>query len=302
MDPTVTKTQAYIYAARPKTLTASLVPALVGTVLAKTEGGRVDWIIGLNAILCAILIQAGINYFNDAIDFEKGSDTAERLGPPRASLMGWLTADEVKYAAWTFYFLAAFFAIPLIVHGGSVILALLLICLAGGYMYTGGPYPLSYTGWGDVAVVLFFGLVITGTAYYLQTGMVDQKAGLAGLQLGLFATAIIAVNNTRDIKQDKQAKKKTIPVRFGLIAGKLEITLCLVLPFFLNLYWSRFGLDMLTFLPLCLFPLAYVIQLGVWRQPPGKIYNGFLGLAALLHLSFGLLLVTAIYLQYADFS
>lgn len=281
---------AWILAFRPKTLTASFVPIFVATMLALKTAGQVDWIISICALLAAVLIQMGTNLVNDAIDYQKGADTSERLGPMRVTQSGLLTGTEVL-AAGIFCFVAAFFAgIPLIISGGTFFAFLLVISGALGYLYTGGPYPLAYKGLGDLFVLLFFGLVATCAVYYLQVGAISTGSMIAGAQIGLLATVMIAINNLRDVEGDARVNKRTVPVRFGADFAKKEIICLILAPFLLNLFWIISGRVYAGFMPFFLVPLAMKIVQGVLFNPPGKIYNKFLGMAALLQILFGLFL------------
>lgn len=270
----------WLMAARPKTLTASLIPVVVGTVLA-WKHQPIDWVLALCSLFCAVALQIGTNLINDALDFKKGVDTDKRVGPVRVAQRGLLSPSQVMMGGGFSLALAVLFGIPLVVKGGMAISLFLAVSVLLAYLYTGGPYPLSYQGLGEVFVFLFFGLVATGGAYYIQTLELSREALLTGAQIGLLATLLIAVNNVRDYYQDKQANKKTIVVRFGINFGKGVIAFCAFIPFILN---------PLQFLPWITLPLAFLIVRRVWLLTPGKEYNEILGLSALLHLLFGSLL------------
>lgn len=273
-------------AARPKTLTAALIPVMAGTALAE----NFHWHITLFAFLAAIFIQIGTNLINDALDFKKGADTSERLGPQRVTQSGLLSAQQVL-AAGTLSFLAAwFFGMPLMIQGGWPIVFLLAISILCGYLYTGGPMPLAYHGLGELFVLMFFGLLGTVAVYYLQTGSVNIESIVAGTQIGLLATLLIAINNFRDYRGDAKANKRTLAVRFGKSFARYEIATLALLPFFLNLIWFGMGLHAAAILPWITFPLAILIVCKVWTTEPGRIYNQYLGFSALLHLVFGVLL------------
>jgi len=285
----------WVLACRPKTLTAAVAPVLVGTGLAGLEGHGPKWSLTGFALLSATAIQIATNLFNDAIDFRKGADTRERLGPLRVTQSGLIPPGRVMAGGLVASLVAVGFGVPLVVAGGWPIVVIGLVALVFAYGYTGGPFPLSYLGLGDLFVIVFFGLVAVGGMYYLHTGAWDGSAGMAGLQIGFLAAAILAVNNLRDVKTDRKTGKKTLPVRFGIGFGRLEIAAMCLLPFGLNGWWfSRSSAAAL--LPLLALPLAIMVVRGVYLQPPGPIYNRLLARAAALELAFGALLTVGMLL------
>jgi 1,4-dihydroxy-2-naphthoate octaprenyltransferase len=159
MTTTTRPSTPWLLAARPKTLTASLSPVIVGTGLAYgfSPAPARPWL-AVVALLSATCIQIATNLVNDAADFEKGADTAERLGPTRVTQSGLLHGRHVMAAAGAFFLLAAMFGLPLIVAGGTPILVIGVLSIAAGYAYTAGPFPLAYLGLGEVFVILFFGV------------------------------------------------------------------------------------------------------------------------------------------------
>lgn len=288
---------AWFLASRPKTLTASLVPVLTGTALAFHKIGGVQWIFSLYALLVALFIQIGTNLVNDALDFKKGADNKDRLGPKRVTQSGLLSMKAVMRGGILCFAVSMLFAIPLIFKGGIPLLCILLLSLLCGYLYTGGPYPLAYHGLGDFFVLVFFGFVATGAVDYIQTGSVGLTTLLAGGQVGLLSCVMIAINNLRDIKSDLSAGKLTLAARFGIRFGRLEITLLILLPFALNLLWLLAGSPQTAVYPLFLFPTALFLIRNIWNHDPSPVYNYFLGLAALLHFLFGLLLSLGLFLR-----
>ncbi len=290
LDKNTPSLKALFLAARPKTLTAAFVPVLVGTSLAAAEGASINWLLPLSALLSALSIQIGTNLINDALDFKKGADTEERIGPARITQQGILTPAQVLGAGYAFFVLSVLLALPLVVAGGFPLLITILLSIICGYLYTGGPYPLAYVGLGDLFVILFFGFVATGATFYVQTGVLAPKALLAGLQLGMLATVMIAINNLRDRFSDAKANKNTLAVRFGVSFARLEIALMALGPFALSFYWTTLGDRYAAMAPWISFPLAWSLVRFIRRTPPGPIYNKFLGVGALLQLMFGILL------------
>ncbi|NGX57351.1 MAG: 1,4-dihydroxy-2-naphthoate octaprenyltransferase [Chlamydiae bacterium] len=296
MEVEVTPRQAWIFAARPKTLTVAFIAVLVGSALAWSTDVTFNWFIAVLALICALLIQIGANLINDAADFKSGADTEERMGFPRATQMGWLTHDQVYKGGLLAFGFAFILGIPLIMKGGIIILILLILSIISAYAYTAGPFPLAYNGLGEVFVMIFFGYICTSVPYYLQTGNFDSMSFLAGTQIGLLSTVLIAINNTRDIVGDRKVGKRTLAAQFGLLFGKLEITFCVMVPLLICLLWGYYDRIIAAFLPLCLFPLATIIVNGIMHNPPGKIYNNYFVLATLYHLVFGLLLTLGLLL------
>lgn len=287
----------WIQAMRPKTLTAALVPFSAGAALAYSNQAPIAWGLLCVAIFSAICIQIATNLINDAFDFAKGADDQERLGPQRAIQQGFATGPQVYALGMIFFLASLLIGIPLIIHGGLAIAAILLLSILSGYLYTGGPKPLAYVGLGDLFVVIFFGWVATLAGYWLQTGWVDWKSFLLGTQIGLLCTLMIAINNLRDINSDIRANKKTLAVRFGQTFAKVEILFLAIVPFALNLCWLTWGYVYAALLPFFTLPLASILMLKIWKSYPSKAYNRYLGMAALLHLSFGIFLIIGFILQ-----
>lgn len=275
---------------RPKTLTAALVPCLAATALAAGTGRPYEIPVLLFALASAFLIQIGTNLVNDAVDFKKGADTEERIGPKRITASGILKPSQTLWLATAIFLLAVAFGVPLVFKGGWPIVALGLVSVAMGYSYTAGPLPLAYLGLGDLFVILFFGLAAVGGLYFLHTGALDADVLWLGLQIGMHATVLIAVNNLRDRAGDAKVGKRTLAVRFGVSFSRAEIAILALAPFAMNFYWWSLGKTLACFLPLLALPLALILVKGIFRTEPGPVYNKFLGMAAGVHLLFGLLL------------
>ena len=280
----------WIMAARPKTLTAALVPILVGTSLAYTLVGSAHLILSLFAFLSAVFIQIGTNLINDALDFKKGADTAERQGPVRVTQSGLMTPAQVGWGGFFCFLMAIGLAIPLVVAGGKTIVVIGLLSLLAGYLYTGSSLALAYTGLGDLFVLIFFGWVAVGGVYFLHSGTWNLSMMIAATQVGLLATVLIAINNLRDYQTDQKVSKRTLAVRFGPTFARCEITVLCFMPFIAGVYWLQNQLIFAFVLPLLMLPIAVRLVQQIWTTSPGRIYNQFLGQGALLHLSFGVLL------------
>lgn len=269
----------WIFAARLPTLTAALSPVLVGASMAAQDQGF-HMLSTLAALWGAIWIQIGTNFINDLYDAQKGVDTPDRLGPPRAVAQGWISSKTMRRAIVIAYFLAGCAGIYLIFRGGWPILFVGLASMLAGWAYTAGPRPLAYTGWADLFVFLFFGIVAVVGTYYVNTLHLSGKAFLASLPMGALITNILVVNNIRDLPTDRRAGKRTLAVRLGRRAALIEYTLMLALA-----YGVAFG--MRVWLVGATLPIA-LIQWVRLRRWEGKALNRVLAGTAQLVLWFSL--------------
>jgi len=258
-------------------------------VVAIAPGAFLLWLSAF-ALMSAVCIQIGTNFFNDVLDFKKGADTEERLGPARLSQTGALSARAVTLAGAGAFVLACLFALPLVWSGGVVIVAIGVASLLCGYLYTGGPAPLAYVGLGEAFVLLFFGLVAVGGIVYLHTHAFDARALVAGAQIGLLACVLIAINNLRDRESDAKAGKRTMAVRLGERRAKFEIAALLAVPFLLGAFWIARGWLLAGLLPLVFAPMAVSLVRDVFRTTPSRAYNAFLARSAKIQMGFALLL------------
>ena len=190
----------------------------------------------LAALLGALLIQIGTNLSNDYFDFVKGADTEERLGPARATQAGWIRPEIILRSSLLLFAAAVIIGIFLVLRGGWPIVLIGITSVICGILYTGGPYPLAYLGLGEIFVVIFFGPVATLGTYYVQALEFSKEVFIAGLAPGLISTALIAVNNLRDIPTDIKARKRTLAVRFGYRFARIEYTLCILGGLFIPLF------------------------------------------------------------------
>ncbi len=287
---TKNKWQSVVLAFRPKTLTASFVPCLAATALASAEGLPIKWWIFAYALTASFLIQIGTNLVNDAMDFKKGADTIERIGPQRITQAGVLTSTQVMLLATVFFISAIAFGLPLVIEGGLPIVIIGILSVLMGYAYTAGPFPLAYRGLGDVFVILFFGLVAVMGLFFLHSKLWTASAFILGLQIGFHATILIAINNLRDRDGDARVNKRTLAVRLGIEGARKEIYFLCLAPFALQIYWLVQGRWIAAALPFLALPLAIKIMKNIRSTPPSPVYNKFLGQSAGLHLVFGGLL------------
>ncbi len=221
--------QAWMMAARPRTLTIAVSPVIVGTTLAWRDGARIDLAVFAAALIAAVLIQAGTNLHNDAADAD--ADATGRIGPLRVTAEGLLSAEQVRRAAYGCFLLAFLIGIWLVAKGGVPILVIGLLSLAAGLAYSGGPWPISHTPLGEVFVIIFFGLFGVAGSYWLQMHALSAAALAGGLVVGLPAAAILLVNNTRDMLQDMAAGRRTLAIVIGRFHAGLLYAALLLIPY-----------------------------------------------------------------------
>lgn len=270
------KLRAWVDASRPKTLWAAVAPVIIGTAMAYADN-QAHWLSAILAAVGAILIQVGTNFANDYFDYHQGADPSERLGPVRALQLGFVTPKIMKRAFITVFFMAFLIGLYLIWRGGWPMLAIGLLSILCGIIYTGGPFPLGYYGLGDLFVLIFFGVVAVSGTYYVQALQINSLVVLSGLAPGLFSTAILTVNNLRDIHTDRKAGKKTLAVRFGETFSRLEylfsIFIACLVPVILVLlsYSHHYAMGATLVLLFAVPSIKIVIQ-----EKPGKIFNSVL--------------------------
>ncbi len=221
---------AWLMAARPATLTAAIAPVVVGTAHAIRDDSA-HWGGASAALLGAILIQIGTNFINDVEDFERGADNEKRTGPARAVERGLISPSRMRLGAIACFVGAAIAGLYLVQLAGWPILLIGVLSIISGIAYTAGPWPLAYLGLGDVFVFVFFGPAAVCGTYLVQANTVTTSVFLSGCAVGALATAILAVNNTRDVDNDARANKRTIAVRYGDRATRVEYALLLAMAF-----------------------------------------------------------------------
>jgi len=272
-------------AARPKTLPVAVAPVLVGTAMAFADGAAA-WGPALAAAAGALLLQIGANLANDVFDFEKGADTEERLGPPRAAQLGWLSPAALRRATAAVFAAAALLGAYLIAVGGWPILAVGALAILAGLAYTGGPYPLGYHGLGDLAVFVFFGVVAVCGTYWVQALALPPAVVAASVAPGALATAILVVNNLRDVDTDVRAGKRTLAVRFGRPAARTQYQACVAVAYATGpLLWLAEAAPAAVWLSWLSLPLAVRLVTRVYREE-GPALNEVLAGTAKLELLF----------------
>jgi 1,4-dihydroxy-2-naphthoate octaprenyltransferase len=282
----------WLLAIRPKTLPASVVPIAVGSAVAYAEGKFNALPAGL-ALLGASLIQIASNLANDVFDFEKGADTAERLGPTRVTQAGLISPGAMKRALIGVILAAMLVGLGLASIGGWPVIWIGFFGLISAVAYTGGPYPLGYHGWGDFFVFLFFGLIAVAGTTYVQTLTWSPIAVLAGVPVGLLCTNILVVNNVRDVETDRRANKRTLVAKFGRPFGVAE--------YGVNLGMSAMaclGLAVLSRSPWPALPIASLpLGIRLWssvRRLSGAALNPILAETAKYEMIFGGLLAVGL--------
>jgi 1,4-dihydroxy-2-naphthoate polyprenyltransferase len=217
-------------AIRPRTLPAAAAGVIIGSALAWRDSFfRLD--AALACLCAALLLQIGSNLANDVFDFERGTDTPDRLGPVRVTQAGLLTPSQVKYGMLVVFALAALLGLYLAWLGGWPIILIGIAAMLSAIVYTGGPFPLGYYGLGDLFVFIFFGLAsVTGT-YYVQAGSVSAAAWWMTIPPGLIITAMLVVNNLRDLENDRKAGKRTLAVILGERATKTQYLICMIVAY-----------------------------------------------------------------------
>ena len=269
--------RAWVLASRPKTLAAAAVPVLVGCALAYSDG-CFRWPEALLCTLFAFLMQIDANLINDLFDYLKGSDRGDRLGPRRACAEGWIAPRAMKRGVLAARPLPpAWRELRLLRYGGPELIAVGAVCVLFAFLYTAGPYPLAYHGWGDLLVVLFFGFVPVGCIYYIMCHSWTADAAVASLACGLAIDTLLMLNNYRDREQDALSGKRTLVVRFGARAGRILYLAAGSAAVLLCLWFVPRGRLWAGLLPLLYLPFHAASWRRMTRIGSGKALNGVLG-------------------------
>ncbi|WP_323171792.1 1,4-dihydroxy-2-naphthoate polyprenyltransferase [Natrialba sp. PRR66] len=283
----LSRPKAWLLAARPQTLPAAAAPVIVGSGVAAAEG-VFELLPALFAFVGAALIQIGTNFANDYYDAINGADTEDRDGFTRVTQAGLIPARQVKLATIITFALAICSGTYLVYVGGVPILVVGLVSVFCGWAYTGGPYPLGYHGLGDLFVFVFFGVVAVVGTFYVQAaaaavepltttlpeGTVTREAILASLPVAALSTAIIVVNNVRDLETDAETGKRTLAVRLGYRGSRIEFTALLALAYLVPVWlWLGEGLGASALLPLVSLPYAASIARTLWTRTDGEALN-----------------------------
>ena len=295
--PAPSPIQIWLMAARPKTLPAGIAPVLVGTALA----GYLHVFHPLRfvaALLGAILIQVGANLSNDYSDARRGADTEDRLGPVRVTAGGLVPPRQVLIATYVTFGLAVLCGIYLIAVAGWALLLIGVASIAAGVLYTGGPRPYGYEGLGELFVFLFFGVAAVAGSYFVQMRHFSWESLVLSVPVGLIASALLVVNNTRDIDTDRRAGKKTLAVRLGRDRARLMYTTMIYASYPLALITWVFG-PLKPWLLVCWLslPLAVPVVRIVRTRTDGPSLNRALAATGRLQLVFCVLLSAGLLLS-----
>jgi 1,4-dihydroxy-2-naphthoate octaprenyltransferase len=287
----------WLMAARPRTLPAAVAPVLVGTALAAT-GDTFRPLSFVAAMLGAVFIQIGTNLSNDYSDARRGADTEDRLGPVRVTAGGLVPPRQVLLATYGSFAAAVLAGSYLIATAGWELLAVGAASILAGVLYTGGPRPYGYEGLGEVFVFLFFGVVAVTGSYFAQVERLDWEALVLAVPVGLLASAILVVNNVRDLETDRRAGKRTLAVRLGRERTRRLYVAMLGAAFLTApLPWVLGSLSPWLLLVLLAAPLVSPLVRTVRTRTDGPALNGALAGTGLLQLVFCLLLSAGLLLS-----
>ena len=287
----------WLMASRPRTLPAAVAPVLVGTALA-SEAGEFKVLTFVAALLGAMFIQIGTNLSNDYSDARRGADTEDRLGPVRVTAGGLVPPKQVLIGTYVAFGLAVLSGSYLIATAGWELLAIGVLSILAGVLYTGGPRPYGYEGLGEVFVFLFFGVVAVAGSYFAHTEDWAWEAFVLAVPVGLLAAAILVVNNVRDLETDRRAGKRTLAVRLGRERTRGMYVAMLALAFLTApLPWLLGSLSPWLFLPWLAIPLALPLVRTVRTRTDGPSLNGALAGTGMLQLAFCVLLSAGILLS-----
>lgn len=287
--------EAWILASRPKTLTGAAIPVMIGCALAYVYGHFKL----MPAILClvfAFLMQINANFINDLFDFIKGTDREDRLGPERACAQGWISPKGMKTGICITTVLAGITGLSLLFFGGLELIPIGAACMVFAFLYTAGPYPLAYHGWGDVLVLVFFGFVPVGCTYYVMAHEWNNSVTIASLACGLIIDTLLMVNNFRDREQDAISGKKTIVVRFGAKTGMVLYFLLGLVACWLCFYFITIGKIYAALLPQFYLIIHISTSIKMAKINRGKALNLILGETSRNMLIFGIMLTLGLIL------
>ena len=290
----VTTVQAWKTAARLHTLPAAVVPVVVGSALAESDG-VFRWDVFLYALVASLAIQVAANFANDVSDARRGADTEERLGPPRMVALGRITAKQMWVGVVAALLIAAAAGIALAIIAGPLILIIGVVSVLSMLAYVGGPFPYGYRGLGEVFVFLFFGVVATVGTRYVYDLTAPLPAWLLSIPIGLLAAAILVVNNYRDLGTDRSAGKRTLAVIIGPDKTRtLFVTLVygafLLIAVFAAMRWTPLP----TIFAAMIVPYAMGPVRIIHRKSDGPALVRALKMTARLHLWTGLAIAAGV--------
>jgi 1,4-dihydroxy-2-naphthoate octaprenyltransferase len=280
----ITKLQAWRLAARPKTLPAAVGPVAVGTALAYADGTFAA-LPALAALIGSLLFQVAVNFANDYFDYIRGIDTSDRLGPVRVTASGLISPGELRVGLAAVLGAELLVGLYLVAVGGWPVLIIGVTSTLATLAYSGGPYPLASHGLGDLFVFIFFGLAAVCGTYYVQALDLTAQVVLAAVPVGTLTTAIIIVNNFRDIDTDRSAGKRTLAVMLGRRWTRVEFIAMLAIAYAVPpLFWLA-GEQAWVMLPWLTLPMAWLTVRGIYTLE-GRPLNKLLAQTARLTLAY----------------
>jgi 1,4-dihydroxy-2-naphthoate octaprenyltransferase len=290
----VSPLRLWLVASRPRTLPAAVAPVLVGSALACTEGVFKPLRFAC-ALIGSIFIQIGTNLANDYSDARRGADTEDRLGPVRVTAGGLMPPRQVLVGTYVAFGVAMAAGAYLIAVAGWGLLLVGAASIAAGVLYTGGPKPYGYEGLGELFVFLFFGVVAVAGSYFVQVERLEWEAFALSVPVGLLASAILVVNNVRDVDTDRRAGKRTLAVKLGRGGARRLFDVMLALSFLAPVaIWLAGGLTAWVLLALLALPLAVPLRRTVAERTDGPSLNGALAGTGRLLAVFSLLLAVGV--------
>ncbi len=274
-------------ASRPKTLPASLIPVLIGASIAYYDG-NIKPLYLIITFICALLIQIITNFINEIYDYKKGADNHERLGPKRLVASGEISIKTMKNVSTSLIIITFLLGLILVYEAGWIILAIGIFSLLFAYLYTAGPFPLAYKGFGDLFVFIFFGVLAVCGTYYIQTHSINMIVIISSFAPGFLSMNILGINNLRDIETDKKVGKMTLQVRLGKKNSQLMIVVLTVFTFLLPFAIGHLTQSLYNLLPLLsiIFAISLIKQIFI---KTGKELNEILANSGKLLVIYGLL-------------
>jgi len=283
IEPVISRRRAWVMAARPRTLPAAVAPVLVGTAIAYADGVFRP-LPALAALLGALLLQIGVNLANDYFDHLRGVDTPDRVGPTRVAASGLIPLPMLRGGMLVVFGLAVLVGLYLVIEGGWPIVVIGVSAILSALAYSGGPFPLASHGLGDLFVFLYFGLAAVCGTYYAQAHSLHPAVVLGAVPAGTLITAILVVNNYRDIETDRRAGKHTLAVMLGEVGTRAEFIILLFMAYCIPfVMWLAAGYSPWSLLTLGSLPLAFALTRTMFTQK-GPALNRALASSAQLAL------------------
>ena len=279
----------WILGARPRTLPAAIAPVLVASALA---GSDFNWFRAALALKVSLWLQIGVNFANDYSDGIRGTDT-NRIGPTRLVGSGLATARSVKFAAFISFGFAAVCGFWLAMLTSPLLIAVGALSITAAWSYTGGRRPYGYSGFGEISVFVFFGLVATVGSFYVQTQRITLMSFIVAIPVGALSCAILAINNLRDLNQDAISGKRTLAVRMGDAAARRAFVVLLIVTHISAVATFRST----ALLTLLIAPLTLSLARQVLGGASGAALIPILGKTGRLQLIFSAVFAVALAIQ-----